>query len=369
MLPVQLTYVFLEMVSYNEAPLRNTWFDAISEVWGSVVGWLVDGEPIYLEVLPDELREVVRTTPRVQRRTWPGIGLMHASAGLDSDPVASLHRYAHAAIRGEAGEYGVAVQHDASLLVLICRKWFGMTDDLAALQHMLTGSPTVKPEPGPTAATFSALRRAFRAELDGAERGRIESTKRAAELAAMLLDYVNISDPGSIDAAEREAMLRDLGNLRPDDPLRFEENMRRSAELSYMQMRDHIERDWLTRAGFEEHAPAWFEACGVPDAASGVQKVLESIRAEENFTDRLRQLSRGWLIHEYHELRYGETRCLRFLVEDEPDNWVDEGLNDYLLGTDGAFAAYLRLDWFDDLAQVHRGTRALWELQDLLTKD
>lgn len=380
LLPWRYTYAMFESAStYYTSPLVD-WGESVAEAASTLLCVITDELPACLEVLPLDLVQVLRETPAVRAIFWPGIGMMHASVIPSDDPVLSLHRYAHAAIRASDGDFGIAAQGQGWFVRSYYQNWFRLTDNLAAIQHLIAGSPAIEVKPGPTAVTFAGLRGAFLAELDGAERGRLESTKRAVQLASMLLDFVELRGADTLDEIQRETMLRDLDNLRPDDPLRFEENMKRDAEHIYIDMFDQINTKWLDRQSFLELAPAWFADRDVFNAAHGVQQIAAAIDPGADFQQRLHDFARGWLGQDMGIISYdrslnnqqssaAELRKLQFPADKAAEPWDAAYFFPQDLTRRSPMAVYIRRDWFDDLAAVQEGTRALWELRDLLETD
>ncbi|GEM_PF-3662376 len=380
LLPWRYTYAMFESAStYYTSPLVD-WGESVAEAASTLLCVITEEAPSCLNVLPLDLIQVLRETPCIRTLFWPGIGMMHASVVQSDDPVLSLHRYAHAAIRASDGDFGLAAQGQGWFVRSYYQNWFELTEDLAAIQHLLAGSPEIEVKPGPTAVTFAGLRGAFLAELDGAERGRLQSTKRAAQLASMLLDFVELRGVDTLDEIQRETMLRDLDNLRPDDPLRFEANMKRDAERMYIDMFEQINTRWLDRQSFLELAPEWLADRDIFNAAHGVEQIAAAIDTEENFQQRLHDFARGWLGHDMDVYSYdrsmndrqssaAELRKLKFPAENVVEPWDPSYFSSQELTRRSPMAVYIRRDWFDDLAAVQKGTRALWELRDLLEAD
>lgn len=317
--------------------------------------------------IQEQLLDVARLHPLTRRLFWPGVGQMYDSARIDVDTTASLCRYAHALIRGESGAFGFAVQYDVDVFRRLVENWFTLSDHIGGMQSLLSEHPKVPLDPierEPTA--FATFRAALNAYSGSAADGSIEATKRAALFAVILRDFTKYRDAEPGDEAERLAMLRDLENLRPDDPFRFEANSRRVTERMFLEMHEQIETEWTTRDRFRDNAPDWFAARGVPNAAAGVQQVIDSINADQDFQNRLHDFARGWLASELSNHSSYDMRHLRYPADKAPQRWEDDEIDEYLLHYRGPMAAYLARDWFDDLVEVQKGTRALWELRDLL---
>jgi hypothetical protein len=136
----------------------------------------------------------------------------------------------------------------------------------------------------------------------------------------------------------------------------------------YLEMHHQIETEWTTRERFREHAPEWFASRGVPQATTGVQKVIDSINPDQDIQSRLHELARGWFAKELNiDTNYFfDVHKLRYPADDAVERWEDDEISEYDLHFRGPMAVYLARDWFDDLAAVQEGTRALWELRDLL---
>lgn len=239
------------------------------------------------------------------------------------------------------------------------------------MQHLLTRPPSISVEAKPSVATFAGLYSAMDAELDGAKQGSLGSTRNAAELAVILLDYAKLWGLDSLSTVERDAIRTDLRNLRPDDPLRFEANLKREAERMYIEMSDLIVTHWTNRERFLQFAPNWFESRGVSDSARGIEQVSSEICDNEDFQQSLQDFARGWLVNELKPewpIR-GELYKLRFPASKalNPPDVAPVHARDVQI--QGPMAVYLARDWFDDLVAVQKGTRALWELRDLLEAD
>jgi len=365
-LPVRYSLSFLRMISNDNRRLRSAWEQAQADSW---MLWEMADNPQYRERLLAAYLELVRAFPLTREHLWYRIRFMLESAEVDDDPTMSLHRYAHAAIRGDAGEYGIPTGHNVDLLRSMCGSWLASSDDLAALRDLVAGLPPIAIKPVPNAATFPALRDAFSDQLHGVDRGSIESTRYAAQLAIALMDFVKVRGADSIDPAERLAMLRDLENLRPDDPLRFATNSRRVTERMYLDLHHQIKIQWTTRERFRDLAPEWFTSRGVPNAEAGVQQVIDSVNADQDFQNRLHELARGWLASELSKHGSYDMRQLRYPADKAPDRWEHDEIDEFLLHYRGPMAAYLARDWFNDLVAVREGTRALWELRELLEAD
>jgi len=365
-LPQIYTIELFQWATSYDAPLRS-WRVHINLIPWRLWTAVCEDRPVHLQKIPLDFRDLARDHPLTRRLFWPGFGQMLESAKLDHDTAASLHRYAHALIRGESGTYGITVQHDARTLRSLAAYWFGLSDHIAAMQCLLSGHPKVPLDPierEPTA--FATFRAALNAYIQSAAGGSIEATKRAALFAVIIRDVAKYRDAEPGDEAERLAMLQDLKNFRPDDPLRFEANSRRVTERMYLDMHEQIETEWTTRERFRDLAPEWFAARGVPKAAAGVEHVLASIDLQDNFQNRLHELARGWLANEMRKLRRYDLRQLRYPADEASQRWEDDEIDEYLLHYRGPMAAYLSRDWVDDLAAVQEGTRALWELRALL---
>ena len=230
LLPWRYTYAMFESASTNYTSPLVDWGESVAEAASTLLCVITEEAPSCLNVLPLDLIQVLRETPCIRTLFWPGIGMMHAVGVQSDDPVLSLHRYAHAAIRASDG----GLRDSRSRPRMVC---CGPTTRIGLDWPMISrpfstfsqDRPQSKSNRDSTAVTFAGLRGAFLSELDGAERGRLQSTKRAAQLASMLLDFVELRGVDTLDEIQRETMLRDLDNLRPDDPLRFEENMKRDA--------------------------------------------------------------------------------------------------------------------------------------------
>lgn len=193
---------------------------------------------------------------------------------------------------------------------------------------------------------------------------------RAAACAMMLRDWVAMSRPVGAADESRNAILSDLRNLRADDPLRFESNSIRATERMFLDMQTHIETEWPTRELFLQLAPEWFAKRGVPGATTGVEQVATTIGADEDFKQRLLDYSRGWLAAEL-DPRYADQELLklRYPASESIENGNAAELASRKLTLHGPMAAYLSPDRSDTLRLVRHGTRALWELRDLLEAD
>ena len=64
-----------------------------------------------------------------------------------------------------------------------------------------------------------------------------------------------------------------------------------------------------------------------------------------------------------------ELRKLQFPADKAAEPWDAAYFFPQDLTRRSPMAVYIRRDWFDDLAAVQEGTRALWELRDLLETD
>lgn len=366
-MPRWCTISLFDWMTTYEGLFRWSWTQSSARLLDTVWTAFVDDDTESALGIQEQLLDVARLHPLTRRLFWPGVGQMYDSARIDDDTTASLCRYAHALIRGESGAFGFAVQHDVDVFRRLVENWFTLSDHIACMQSLLSEHPKVPLDPiqrEPTA--FATFRAALNAYSGSAADGSIEATKRAALFAVILRDFVRYRDAEPGDEAERLAMLRDLEDLRPDDPLRFEAISRRVTERMFLDMHEQIETNWTTREHFLEHAPDWYASRGVPQAAIGVQQVIDSIDADADLQSRLHELARGWLASEMSQHGYGEIRKLRYPAEEAPQRWEDDGIDEYLLHYRGPMAVYLARDWFDDLVDVQEGTRALWELRDLL---
>lgn len=369
-LPRWCTISLFDWMTTYEGPFRWNWTQSAGNLVDTLCVSVAYDDTDELGLVPEQLLDVVRLHPITRRHFWPGVRQMYESAELDENPSASFRRYTHAMVRGEAGECGYAVQQDVGLYRRIAENWFTLSDHIASMQSMLSGHPKVPLDPierEPTA--FATFRAALNAYIQSAAGGSIEATKRAALFAVILRDVTKHRDAEPGDEAERLAMLRGLNNLRPDDPLRFEANSRRVTERMYLEMHHQIETEWTTRERFRDLAPEWFAARGVPKAETGVQQVIKSINAEEDFQNRLHELARGWLASEMSNHRGYDINQLRYPADGELERWEDDTISEYDLQLYGPMAVYLTRDWFDDLVTVQKGTRALWELRDLLEEN
>lgn len=296
---------------------------------------------------------------------------LKAAAETTNDPSSLLHQYTHllVAVETSSGD-GVLSKHAARYRRTL-HVWLQLTDDIAGMRGVLSGHPTIEiPLLGDEFTNLSSIHSALRLSTESANAGNMEATIRAAACAMMLRDWVAMSEPIAVADESRSAMLSDLRNLRADDPLRFESNSIKAAERMFLDMQTQIETTWRTRELFLEFAPEWFAKRYVPDAARGVQQVATAIGADEDFQQRLLDYSRGWLAAESNPRdTEREVLKLRYPASESVENWDPAESAPRRLTLYGPMAAYLSRDWSDTLRLVRLGTRALWELRDLLEAD